>query len=118
MVSTLNRTDPAGFFENQIKIERGNMRISCGVFMALLIAGVVLTLSCLYFASSLDIIFKIGPMIMSVLVGTMPMKRFLTYRSRMAALTFFLGCCSNPDPQIQEAITHAMTASLRIEGKK
>lgn len=92
------------------------MRISFAFSVGLVVTGVFVTLWCLNFAPGFNDIIKIGPAIISSGVAALPMKAFLAYRSRVATYIFLLGCCSSPDPLIQQVIAEAMKALLKLEG--
>jgi hypothetical protein len=106
-----------GFLRGQIHTQRGNMRISLAFSLALLFLGILVTLWFLRPGSdkSYPDLMKLGPMLITSAVAAVPLKAFLSYRTRIATYVFLLGCCSDPDPAVSQLVTEAMKNLLKTE---
>lgn len=93
------------------------MRMSLAFCAALLIVGVLLTAWCLRSTTmaSYAEIMKIGPMLISTAVAALPLKAFLSYRTRIATYAFLLTRCSDPDPAVKDLIGEAIKNLLKMD---
>ena len=90
------------------------MRISLAFSIALLMIGVLLTVWSIR-ATSFSEILKIGPMLITSAVAALPLKAFLSYRTRVATYVYLLGCCSDPDPAVTQLVTEAIKNLLKMD---
>jgi hypothetical protein len=106
------------FLKVQIQTQRGNMRLSLAFSVALLLLGILVTLWFLLRPGSdkaYPDLMKLGPMFITSAVAAVPLKAFLSYRTRIATYVFLLGSCSDPDPAVSQMVMEAMKNLLKVE---
>jgi hypothetical protein len=109
--------DSKSFLQGQIQTQRGNMRISFAFAVGMLLTGIFVTLWFLRFGSvsAYSDIMKLGPMLITSAVAALPLKAFLSYRTRIATYVFLLSCCSDSDPTASQLVAEAIKNLLKVD---
>lgn len=94
------------------------MRISLGFSLALLLLGILVTVWFLRSGSAFSSypdLMKVGPLLITSAVAALPLKAFLSYRTRIATYVFLLDHCSDPDPAVSQVVVEAIKNLLKMD---
>jgi hypothetical protein len=115
--------DYAEFFEQQVRVQRGNLWLSVGVAFCVLLAGLIG--SALWFkvdanaAAQTSDLFKLGPALLSTAISTFPVKQIQVHRIRIATFRslerHFLGPTASTDPTALQAAQDYFKQTLKID---